>query len=69
MFQAYNLENRKFMEYTEDLGAYEEVPVEAILTAWEKVYGRDRVHRWIRIFEERGANSLCDFWKEDVTEG
>ncbi len=66
LFQAYNLENRKFMEYTEDLGTYEEVPVSAIVTAWEDAYGKDRVRQWIRIFEEHGVESLRDFWKEDV---
>ena len=68
LFQAYNLENRKFMEYVEDLGTYDDIPVEAIVTGWENVYGRDRVRRWIRIFEEHGSNSLRDFWKEDVVE-
>jgi transglutaminase-like putative cysteine protease len=66
LFQPYNLENRKFMEYIEDLGTYEDIPVEAIVTAWEKAYGKDRVHQWIRIFEEHGPSSLGDFWKEDV---
>ena len=68
LFQAYNLENRKFMEYIEDLGTYDDIPVEAIVTGWENVYGRDRVRRWIRVFEEHGSNSLRDFWKEDVVE-
>jgi transglutaminase-like putative cysteine protease len=69
LFQAYNLENQRFMEYIEDLGTCEEIPVEAIVAAWEQLYGKDRVRRWIKIFEERGADSLRDFWKEDVVEG
>ena len=68
LFQAYNLQNRKFMEYVEDLGTYEEIPIQAIVTAWEQVYGSDRVRRWIRLFEERGTGSLRDFWREDVVE-
>jgi transglutaminase-like putative cysteine protease len=69
LFQAYNLENQKFMEYVEDLGTYDDIPVEAIVTGWENVYGKDRVRRWILIFEEHGSKSLRDFWKEDVAEG
>jgi transglutaminase-like putative cysteine protease len=68
LFQAYNLENQQFMEYLGDLGTYEDIPVAAIVAAWEQAYGKDRVHRWIRIFEERGASGLRDFWKEDVVE-
>jgi len=64
LFQTYNLDNQRFMEYTEDLGTYEEVPVEAIVRAWKDAYGEDRVSRWIRVFEEHG--SLRDFWEEDV---
>ena len=56
------------MEYLGDLGTYDDIPVAAIVTAWEEAYGKDRVHRWIRIFEERGARGLRDFWKEDVVE-
>jgi hypothetical protein len=57
------------MEYMEDLGTYEDIPVEAIVTSWKKVYGEDRVQRWIRIFKEHGSSSLRDFWKEDVLKG
>ena len=66
LFQAYNLENRRFMEYVEDQGIYEDVPVTTIVTGWERFYGKERVRRWISIFEEHGSNSLRDFWKEDV---
>jgi transglutaminase-like putative cysteine protease len=66
LFQAYNLDNRKFMEYIEDLGRYDDVPVDKIVAGLERVYGEDRVRGWIRIFEEHGVSSLRDFWKEDV---
>jgi transglutaminase-like putative cysteine protease len=68
LFQAYNLENQKFMEYIEDQGTYDDIPVAAIVTGWESVYGKERVRRWIRLFEEHGAGGLRDFWKEDVVE-
>lgn len=66
MFQAYNLENRKFMEYVEDLGIYSDIPVDAIVKGFKRVYGEDRVEQWIRIFEERGDDGLRDFWREEV---
>jgi len=66
LFQPYNLDNKKFMEYVEDLGTYADVPVDAIVRTWEKVYGKDRVRGWIQLFEEHGASSLRDFWKEDA---
>ncbi len=66
VFQAYNTENQRFMEYLEDLGTYDDVPVALIVRGWERVYGKDRVARWIRMFEEGGENSLRDFAKEDV---
>lgn len=66
MFQGYNLENQKFMEYLGDLGTYEDIPVSAIVKAWEEAYGADRVREWIRIFEENGGLTLRNFSKEDV---
>jgi transglutaminase-like putative cysteine protease len=66
IFQAYNLENQKFMEYVKFHGIYEEVPVHEILAAWKKAYGEDRVQTWIKMFEEGGEQSLSDFGSEEV---
>jgi transglutaminase-like putative cysteine protease len=66
MFQGYNLENQKFMEYLGDLGSYEDIPVAAIVKAWEEAYGVDRVRGWIRMFEEQGGQALRNFSQEDV---
>jgi transglutaminase-like putative cysteine protease len=66
MFQAFNLENRKFIEYVEDLGTYEDIPVPAIVTAWKEAYGQERVARWIKMFEEQGGRGLHDFRNEEV---
>ena len=66
LFQPYNMENHKFMEYTKFHGIYADVPVGQIVAAWEKAYGEDRVQAWITKFEEEGAQSLSDFEKEDV---
>jgi transglutaminase-like putative cysteine protease len=66
LFQAYNLENRRFMEYVEDLGTYDDIPVAAIVAGFERVYGKNRVARWICMFDEGGENSLRDFAREEV---
>ena len=66
LFQAYNLQNQRFMEYVEDLGTYDDIPVSLIVSGWECAYGKDRVAQWIRMFEEDGEDSVRDFAKEDV---
>ena len=66
LFQAYNDEHRRFMEYVEDLGTYDDIPVDAIVKGFERVYGKERVAAWIRVSETGGESSLRDFSKEDV---
>jgi transglutaminase-like putative cysteine protease len=66
LFQAYNLENKKFMEYLEFSGIYADIPLDHILAGWRKTYGDDRVESWIKMFEKGGAPSLRDFDSEDV---
>lgn len=63
-FQAYNRENNRFMEYLEELGTFDDVPVEQIVAAWKKEYGTYRVQRWIRDFEKRRGESGRDFYEE-----
>ena len=50
VFQPFNQENRKFMEYVDFHGHYTDIPVAEILAAWEKAYGRERVQGWIAGF-------------------
>jgi transglutaminase-like putative cysteine protease len=66
LFQTYNLENQKFMEYVKFYGIYEDIPVDQIVAAWKKAYGEDRVRTWIKRFEEGGEQSLSDFESEEV---
>ena len=66
LFQPYNLENQKFMEYLKFYGIYADIPVSQIVDAWENAYGEERVQRWIKRFEEGSDRSLSDFDKEDV---
>ncbi|MBM4278627.1 MAG: transglutaminase domain-containing protein [Deltaproteobacteria bacterium] len=65
LFQPYNLENQKFMEYVGFEGIFADIPVEQIVAGWKKTYGEDRVNNWIKMFEE-GERSLPDFETEDV---
>ncbi len=66
IFQPYNLENRLFMEYTDFLGTYADIPVEIIVAAWEEEYGRERVQGWIKGLEEAQGKKQKDFYQEDV---
>jgi hypothetical protein len=54
------------MEYLAFLGTYADVPVAEILTAFRQTYGDERVDYWIRMSEERAAESASDFELEDV---
>lgn len=69
IFQAFNLENKQFMEYLRFRGTYDDVPISVILKAFKEAYGRERVERWIKLFEESGKTSLRDFAKEQVWKG
>jgi hypothetical protein len=63
------MENQKFMEYVEFYGVGTDIPVEDIVRAWKKVYGEERVRRWIESFEEQGDRSLSEFDQEEVYRG
>ncbi len=66
IFQPYNLQSQRFMEYVAFHGVYADIPVERIVAEWEKTYGRDRVRDWIKRFEEAAGGSLADFGKEEI---
>ena len=66
LLQPYNLEEKQFMEYVSYHGTYADIPVEAIVEAWENAYGKDRVRGWIELLEKSGETSLRDFYREDV---
>jgi len=52
IFQTYNMEKKEFMEYLDFHGTYADIPVDGILAAWEKAYGRGRVRKWIDDLEK-----------------
>ena len=64
VFQAYNSDNRQFMEYVADHGVYADIPVATIVSAWESAYGKERVQGWIRQMANR--ESQRDFGRETV---
>ncbi len=69
LFHPFNLDNNKYMEYVAYHGTHADIPVDAILGAWKKAYGEERVAGWIEMFAQRENNSLSDFDKEDVWQG
>lgn len=66
LFQPYNLEKQKFMEYVAFRGTFWDVPVEEIVSGWKMAYGEERVNHWIRLFKERGSLRLSEFENEEV---
>ena len=66
IFQPYNLENRKFMEYVAFDGTHDDIPVAEIVAAWKAAYGAERVQGWIDAMEARGASRPRRFESEDV---
>lgn len=66
IFQPYNLENRLFMEYTELLGTYADIPVDTIVASWEEAYGKERVRGWIKGFEDAQEKTTRNFYQEEV---
>jgi transglutaminase-like putative cysteine protease len=66
IFQPYNEQNRKYMEYMQFLESCADVPVARILAAWEATYGRERVQSWIRDQENVVRKEAPDFKREDV---
>lgn len=52
IFHSYDLKKNQFMEYLEYHGTYADIPVDAILTAWENAYGKNRVRKWIEDMEK-----------------
>jgi len=66
IFQPYNLENRRFMEYVSFLGTRADVPVAQIIAAWEGAYGKERVSRWIRESGGSAGTGNSAFETEEV---
>ncbi len=52
IFHPYNTDKEQFMEYLEYHGTYTDIPVDTILAAWKKAYGKDRIAKWIEDLEK-----------------
>jgi transglutaminase-like putative cysteine protease len=68
LFQPYNAEKQKFMEYVEFYGSYQDIPVKEIVRAFQKTYGRERVQSWIESFEKYGYIRRGRFDSEDIVD-
>jgi transglutaminase-like putative cysteine protease len=66
IFQPYNNEQRKFMEYIEFLGSYQDIPVDEIVAAFKTTYGNARVEGWIDSYVKYGDIRKDRFDNEDV---
>jgi len=66
IFHAYNNENKRFMEYIEYLGIYDDVPVDVILNGWERIYGKAHIKARIEELETGKGRSSHNFYQEDV---
>ena len=61
LFQPYSLKSEEFMEYVEFHGIEADIPVDKIVEAWEKAYGKERVKNWIKGLKKSGGKSFSDF--------
>jgi transglutaminase-like putative cysteine protease len=68
IFQPYNLEKKKFMEYVTYHGSFSDIPVARIVKAWEEAYGADRVRSWIEALEQSGGKPTREFFSEEPLE-
>ena len=69
LFHSFNRDHDRYMEYVEYHGIYADIPVDAIVTAWKKAYGKRRVEGWIETFGQRESPSVANFESEDVWQG
>jgi transglutaminase-like putative cysteine protease len=66
LFHPFNQENKKYMEYVRYHGTFSDIPVDAIVAAWNEAYGKERVDGWIKMFVENEDSKFRDFGREDV---
>jgi transglutaminase-like putative cysteine protease len=66
IFQEYDRENRRYMEYLAYHGSYADLPLAELLGAWDETYGRERVRNWIDAFEKAGQAPVADFYGEQI---
>ena len=57
IFHEFNQEKKQFMKYLEYHGTYADIPIDNILDEWKKVYGEDRIRKWMDNFEKTGTTN------------
>jgi len=57
IFHEFNQEQKQFMEYLEYHGTFADTPIDNILDEWKKVYGEDRIQKWMDNFEKTGTTN------------
>lgn len=67
LFQEYDMENNRYMEYLAYHGTYADIPLDRILAAWDETYGQERVQAWIELFEKAGDGAIADFYSEEIS--
>jgi transglutaminase-like putative cysteine protease len=66
IFQPYNSDQQRFMEYLEVHGSFADIPVDEITDAFKRTYGRERVQNWIESFKMHGEIRRGRFDIEDI---
>lgn len=66
VFQAYNSEKKRYMEYVEFTGVFADIPVSAIVDSWKKTYGEEFIEQSKRQLMEREKTRAPDFESEEV---
>jgi transglutaminase-like putative cysteine protease len=66
MFQAYNADNKRFMEYLEFFGVFADIPFSQILEGWRSTYGDEVYRRLKRVAIERQNAAGVYFENEEV---
>ncbi len=56
IFQPFNGEGRRYMEYVAFLGSFDDIPVAEIVAGFRAAYGEERVRGWIESHERRQAS-------------
>jgi len=67
IYQSFNRDHKRYIEYLADHGTFDDVPVAAIVNAWKVAYGVHRVQGWIDNYLAQDDGERCpvrDFYSE-----
>ncbi len=69
VFQPYNSEKRRYMEYLDFTGPFADIPVSAIVDSWKKTYGEDFIEKSKKLLMDRKKAKAAGFENEEVWNG